>query len=224
MKVIQTSFRLRFPRSKETIEEMMLLVEEAARLCYQTEGKMGQKFNDKFIRSKIDAGHESVIEHSMISMRIICDRGITHEIVRHRLASYSQESTRYCNYTDEKFGGEITVIDIMTGIKLDVKMKDVPPENIEKIIALWKNHVEFTEETYCDMIALGASPQIARSVLSNSTKTEIIMTMNFREWRHFFKMRWPVAAHPQMREITRPMLAMFKETFPVIFDDLFIQN
>ena len=224
MKIIQPSFKLRFPTKKETIKEMLMLVEEAARLCYQSEGLQEEEFNAAYIRSKIDVGHESVIEHSMITLRVVCDRGITHEIVRHRLASYSQESTRFCNYSKGKFGSEITVIDLRKGIELDVKMRDVPPENVELIMLEWLDANSDAERHYMRMTELGASPQIARSVLNNSTKTEIIMTMNFREWRHFFKMRWPIAAHPQMRELTRPMLKEFKRVFPVIFDDLHVQE
>jgi len=220
LQVLKPSFDLRFPKSKETIIEMMELVEEAARLCYQSEGNMGETFSPEYIRSKIDAGHESVIEHSMISVRVVMDRGVSHETVRHRIASYSQESTRYCNYSNGKFQNEIKVIDIRRGITLDTKMQKLPPEIIELIIAEWLEAMEFAEVKYMRMIALGATPQIARGVLPQSTKTEIMITFDFREWRHFFKMRTPLTAHPQMREIMIPLLAMFKKYFPAIFDDI----
>jgi len=220
MLAINPSFNVRFPKSKATITEMLELVEEAARICYQAEGNMGETFNADFIRSKIDMGHESVIEHSMVSVRVVSDRGVSHETVRHRVASYSQESTRYCNYGKGKFGRQITVIDLTRGIELDPKMKNLSPETIQLILLEWAVAMVNAETSYMKMLDLGASPQIARSVLPNSTKTEIMMTMNFREWRHFFRLRTPLAAHPQMREITIPLLAHFKKTFPVMFDDI----
>jgi len=220
MQEIKPNFKIRFPKSKATITEMLELVEEAARLCYQAEGSMGETFNADYIRSKIDAGHESVIEHSMISVRVIMDRGVSHETVRHRLASYSQESTRYCNYSKGKFDGEIKVIDIRGGIALDNKMQKLPPRTIQLIIEEWIQAMEFAEAKYMRMLDLGATPQIARSVLPQSTKTEIMITFNFREWRHFMRLRTAITAHPQMREITIPLLATLKEAFPVIFDDI----
>lgn len=217
MIITTASASVRFPKHKDTILEMMMLVEEAARLCYQSEGPAKAVFNDAFIRSKIDAGHESVIEHSMISVRIICDRGVTHEIVRHRLASYSQESTRYCNYSKGKFGNQITVINPVVGFKYDLTK-----ENNRLKFDEWIFAMEDAERHYLRMIELGARPQEARSVLPNSTKTEILMTMNFREWRHFFRLRTALAAHPQMQEITKPLLQELQQTFPVIFEDIIV--
>jgi len=221
MQAIKPGFSIEFPTNDTTITEMMELVEKSARLCYKAEGHMGDTFNPQFLRSKIDMGHESVIEHSLVSVRVICDRGVSHEIVRHRIgASYSQESTRYCNYGNDKFGNEITVIDILGGIALDSQMQKLPAEVIFDIVAEWIHAMENAEKSYLRMITLGATPQIARSVLPNSTKTEIMMSMNFRSWRHFFSLRTPVTAHPQMREIMIKLLAHFKHTFPVIFDDI----
>ena len=151
--------------------------------------------------------HLSVLEHQTITVRVICDRGVSHEIVRHRLASYTQESTRYCNYTKGKFGSEITVIEPCFWSADDEKYK------------VWKQTVEQIEAGYNRLIDLGATPQEARSVLPNSLKTEIVVTMNLREWRHFFTLRTSPAAHPQMREVAIPMLKEFKRIIPVIFDD-----
>jgi thymidylate synthase (FAD) len=153
-------------------------------------------------------GHLSVLEHQSVTVRVICDRGVTHEIVRHRLAAYTQESTRYCNYSKGKFGGEITVIDPIFFSHDSEKYK------------VWKDTIAKIEEAYNKLIELGATPQEARSVLPNSLKTEIVMTMNLREWRHFFTLRTSVAAHPQMREIAVPLLEEFKNRIPVVFDDI----
>jgi len=161
-----------------------------------------------------------MIEHNSITVRFTCDRGISHEIVRHRLASFGQESTRYCNYTNEKFGSKINVIDIQEGIKLDTKMKKLDAKTINLILIEWELAMASSERHYNNMIELGATPQIARSVLSTSLKTEIVVSMDLREWRHFFKLRIPVTAHPQMRELTIPLLADFKTLIPVVFDDI----
>ena len=154
-------------------------------------------------------GHLSVIEHANATVRIVCDRGVTHEIVRHRLASYSQESTRYANYANQKFGNEITVIK-------PCFWKEGTPE-----FELWSESMTHSEKIYLDLIEGGASPQQARSVLPNSLKTEIVVTCNLREWRHIFTLRCDTPAHPQMREIMLPLLGEFHKRLPVIFDDLF---
>lgn len=215
MKIMKSGFDIRFPKNKTTMKEMLLLVEEAARICYLTDGEIGEEFNAEFIRKKVDAGHLSVTEHSMISVRVVCDRGVSHEIVRHRLASYSQESTRYCNYGKDKFEREIKVIDLATGFCYDLNN----PNDLAKYEE-WQAAMADAERHYMRMLELGASAQEARSVLPNSTKTEIMMSMNFREWRHFFSLRAAKPAHPQMKEIAIPMLIKFKHIAPVMFEDL----
>ena len=145
---------------------------------------------------------------------MICDRGITHEIVRHRIASYSQESTRYCNYAGDKFGNEITVIDITGGFEYDLQKET----DLKKYEA-WMRAMENAEKSYFEMLELGATPQEARSVLPNSLKTEIVITMNLRSWRNFFRLRCDQHAHPQMREVANIALAIFKEKLPVFFSD-----
>jgi thymidylate synthase (FAD) len=156
----------------------------------------------------MDKGHLSVIEHCSVTVRIICDRGVSHEIVRHRLANYTQESTRYCNYAKGKFGNEITVIKPCFW-----------DENDEKY-AIWKQTMETVEKAYNSLIKAGALAQEARSVLPNSLKTEIVVTMNLREWHYFFTLRTASGAHPQMREIAVPLLHEFKKRIPVIFDNI----
>ena len=192
--------------------EILRRIEKAGRTCYKSETKITKESAKKFAKQLLKSGHESVIEHEKITVRIVCDRGISHEIVRHRIASYSQESTRYCNYSDKKFGKEISVI---RPIFWD---KTIP--NDKKKIEIWEKMMVDVEEAYIKLIELGASPQEARSILPNSLKTEIVTTMNIREWRHFFKLRTSKAAHPQMQEIARPLLNHFKKLVPILFDDI----
>lgn len=195
-------------------ENITRKIEKIGRVCYKSEGKISDESAERFIRNLIKSGHESVIEHEAVTVRMICDRGITHEIVRHRIASYSQESTRYCNYTNDKFGNEITVIDIAGGFEYHLE-----DENDRKKYDVWTKAMENAEHSYFEMLKLGATPQEARSVLPNSLKTEIVMTMNLRAWRNFFRLRCDSHAHPQMREVAHIALKVFKEKLPVFFDD-----
>lgn len=188
--------------------EILKRIERAGRVCYKSEEKITDDSAKLFVQNIIKSGHESVIEHEKVTVRIICDRGVSHEIVRHRIASYSQESTRYCNYNADKFGNQLTFI-------RPYFWKD----DDEKYV-IWKNTMEDIEKGYLKLISLGAKPQEARSILPNSLKTEIIVTMNLREWRHFFKLRASKAAHPQMREIAIPLLKAFQEKIPAVFDDI----
>ena len=208
MKIIEPSVNI---ESKITQTEAMELIERAGRVCYKSEGKIGDGSAVKFIKGIISRGHESVIEHVSITVRVICDRGVTHEIVRHRIASYSQESTRYCNYATDKFSNEITVI-------RPLFWEDGSPQ-----FYIWKQSMEDCERAYFSLIEAGASPQEARSVLPNSLKTEIYMTMNIREWRHFFSLRCGTAAHPQMQQVANMVLKLFKERYPLFVDDIEIQ-
>lgn len=200
--------------------EILKQIEKAGRTCYKSEDKITDESAYKFVSALIKNGHEAMIEHNAITVRFICDRGVTHEIVRHRIASYAQESTRYCNYSNDKYGNEINVIDISEGIKFDSKMKNFDLDTIEAILQEWTVAMEDAEKHYMKMIELGATAQIARSVLPTSVKTEIIVTMNIREWRHFFKLRTAIDAHPQMREVAIPLLEKFKTLIPCVFDDI----
>lgn len=193
-------------------EEALRIIEKAGRTCYKSEDRISEDSAVDFVRRIIKNGHEAVVEHYSVTVRIVCDRGVTHEIVRHRLASYSQESTRYCNYSKDKFSNQITYIEPCFWDK----NSDEGRKNYE----IWKEVMEFTERKYMELIQNGATPQEARSILPNSLKTEIVMTMNLREWRNFFKLRTTAASHPQMREITIPLLKKFQELIPVIFDDI----
>ncbi len=209
MKAIKPSFKI---EDEINGEEVLKRLERAGRTCYKSEGSITADSAKKFIKKILAMGHESVIEHEKVTVRVICDRGVTHEIVRHRIGSYSQESTRYCNYTKSKFAGEITVIDPSF-------WKKEGREN-EKKYWVWKEAIKAAEKAYLELIELGASPQEARSVLPNSLKTEIIMTLNLRSWRNFFELRTAKGAHPQIREIAIPLLEEFKKLIPVIFDDI----
>jgi thymidylate synthase (FAD) len=193
-------------------DEVLRHIEKVGRTCYKSEDRISEGTAATFIRSLIKNGHEAVIEHYSISVRIICDRGVTHEIVRHRMASYAQESTRYCNYSKDKFSSQICFIEPC--------FWDVNTEDGRKKYEIWKSVMEFTEKKYMELIESGATPQEARSILPNSLKAELVMTMNLREWRHFFKLRVSHASHPQMREIAVPLLEKFKELLPVFFGDI----
>lgn len=145
-------------------------------------------------------------EHLDLTVRITCDRGVTHEIVRHRPASYAQESTRYCNYSKNKFDSSISVIDIASGFDYDL----TDPNTCEKYLE-WNNAMKDAETHYMNLIKLGATAQEARSVLPNSLKTEIVMTANIPEWKHFFKLRCDKSAHPQMQEVATLILECFRD-------------
>jgi thymidylate synthase (FAD) len=189
-------------------EEILKRIEEYGRVCYKSEDRITEDSAKRFVENLIKRGHESVLEHISVTVKFVCDRGVSHEIVRHRLASYSQESTRYCNYSKDDFGGEITVIE---------PCFLVPGTEGYK---LWEGACLVAEQMYFKMLDWGCTPEEARAVLPNSLKTELVMTANLREWRHFFKLRTSKAAHPQMRELTVPLLGEFKEKIPVVFDDI----
>lgn len=205
MKVIRPSIEI---LNEIKGDELLKRIELIGRVCYKSEDKITTDSAKTFVSNILKNGHESVIEHEKVSVRIICDRGVSHEIVRHRIASYSQESTRYCNYSKNKFGNELTVI------------KPIFWDEGSAEYQLWYDSMESVERTYNKMITMGAKPQEARSILPNSLKTEIVVTMNLREWRHFFKLRTSAKAHPQMKEIASMILLEFKQQIPIIFDDI----
>ena len=206
-------------------EEELKFIEQIARKCYKSENYISEDASSarKMIQNLIKSGHTAMIEHSILSVCFTVDRGISHEIVRHRLASFAQESTRYCNYSKGKFNNEINVIDIEGGIRLDAKMKDLPEETIQKIIAEWISAMNDAENHYMNLIELGATPQISRGVLPNSLKTEIVVTANFREWRNILTLRTEHFAHPQIREVMIPLLNELKLRMPIIFYDIEIK-
>ena len=202
MRLVSPSFEILNPPKRE---EVLRHLELCGRVCYKSEDKMTEESASRMVRMLIERGHESPIEHFSISVRIICDRGVSHEWVRHRVASYSQESTRYCNYSNAKFGSELTFI------------KPYFAEPGSPLFTEWEKAMENAENSYFAMLKEGAKPEDARSVLPNSLKTEFICTMNLREWRHFFSLRCAPAAHPAMREIAIPLRNAFRELLPELF-------
>lgn len=204
--------------SDNRYQDILNKIEKIGRVCYKSEDKIKEGSAETFIEGIIKRGHESVIEHESISVRFVCDRGVSHEIVRHRIASYSQESTRYCNYSKEKYGEQITCIDIASGFRYDLN-----DESDREKYNVWIEAMENAEASYFKMLKLGASPQEARSVLPNSLKTEIVATMNIRGWRNFFKLRTANAAHPQFREVACMLLQIFAKDYPVFFRDILEQ-
>ena len=196
--------------------DILKRLEKIGRICYKSEDKITDDSYVNFIKGLIQRKHESVLEHQNITVKFIVDRGVSHEIVRHRLASYSQESTRYCDYSDTPF----PVIDLQNGLTLDGKCSSLPKDKVDAIYNEWIEANLDAEVHYNNMIELGASPQIARSVLNNSSKTELYMTANLREWRHFLQLRTSKASHPQMREVAIQLLYKFKNFIPIVFNDI----
>ena len=201
MKIVKPSVELLWITPNAT-----KMIERAGRICYKSEELITDDSANKFVKKILERGHEAVIEHASASLLFICDRGVTHELVRHRLVSYCQESTRYCNYGKEKFGNEITVIE--------------PPGLTEKQREFWRISCEASEENYICLINSGSSPQIARSVLPNCLKTEIVTTANLREWRHIIKLRTAPTAHPQIKEVMDIAKGILKKECSVLFEDL----
>lgn len=193
-----------------TEKEILEHLEECGRTAYKSGDKIKDGSAEKFIKSIIKRGHESVIEHFGFTVRIVTDRGLTHELVRHRLASFTQESTRYCLYALDKFGNEITTIK-PSGI------------NQEEQVEEWFNAMEDAERHYLKLVEMGVKPENARSVLPTCTKAEIVITANFREWRHIISLRTESGAHPDIRLLCNDILELFKNKIPVLFDDIEVQ-
>jgi len=204
LKIIEPSFEI---LDKFDGIEILKKIEFIGRVAYQSYGQVSKDSYKSFIQNIINRGHLSVIEHFNISVKIICDRGISHELVRHRLASYTMESQRYCNYNKKEFNFEIEVIKPLLNEK-------------SSSYELWKSVCINAENSYMKMLDNGISPQIARSVLPNSAATTIVITANLREWRHIFQLRTSKNAHPQMREVMVPLLEEMKKRLPIIFDGI----
>jgi len=188
-------------------EDILKKIEYIGRISHKSESKIGPGTAEIFVKKLLEMGHESVLEHVSISARIICDRGISHELVRHRIAAYTQESTRYCRY-----------------LKVIQFIKPLFYREGTKEYDLWYQSCLASAKTYTALIKLGSKAEEARSVLPNSLKTEIVSTFNLRQWRHVFKMRCGIGAHPQIREVMIPILKKFKREISIIFDDLIIEE
>lgn len=199
MKIIEPSAKI-----LSHTPDPLQLIERCGRICYKSEDRITNDSADGFIRRIISMGHESVLEHASATVLIVCDRGVSHEICRHRLCAFSQESTRYCNYGKSN---EITVI------RPCFDWSELHKAN-------WQVAMLKAESTYLTLLATGRSPQEARSVLPNSLKTEIAVTANFREWRHIFRLRCSSKAHPQMRQIMIPLRDEFAQRWLSVFGDI----
>jgi thymidylate synthase (FAD) len=235
MKIIKAKAEIVRPSlTKEAIDAIYKNIEIAGRTCYKSEDKITPESARKFVRALIKRGHEAMIEHASMTVKFTVDRGVSHEIVRHRIASYAQESTRYCNYSNDKFSNEITVIEPCVFNELMEKRKKEirkivdddevwAPNDLEYAYFVWYIACKNSEKAYMHLIERNTTPEIARSVLLNSLKTEIVVTMNMREWRHFFKLRAAGITgkpHPQMVEVALPLLRKCQELMPELFDDI----
>lgn len=207
MQIVKAGYEILDPLNGE---EILKKIERVARVCYKSEEKIGEGTAEKMVRALVKSKHEAMLEHFSFSVKFIVDRGVSHELVRHRVASFAQESTRYCNYGHK---GEITVIEpcFWSWSKDGIKYNE------------WLSACEMAESYYLSLLEMGATPQEARAVLPNSLKTEVVMTANLREWRHFFSLRACGSTgkpHPQMLEVAVPLLKEVKSLIPVVFDDL----
>lgn len=187
-------------------ELLLKKLERYGRVCYKSEDSFSRTGTSGMLKTLIEKNHESVLEHEKLTMIFIIDRGVSHELVRHRIASYSQESTRYCNYSKDKFGKEITVIE---PIFFDTEKRRI-----------WEYTNKMIEKNYFHLLELGATPQEARSILPNSLKTEIAVTMNMRSLRNFLDLRSSKSAHPQIKEVAIPLLLYLKEKLNPLFADI----
>lgn len=202
MKIIAPGYEImHLPQADSALK----LLEQAGRTCYKSEEHIKDNSAPSFVGRIVKSGHMSVIEHVSVTVRFICDRGVSHELVRHRLASFSQESTRYANYSQDKFGNELTFIRPLFWARAS------------ELYQKWLAAMQAAEDIYLQMLAKGAKPQEARSVLPNSLKTEVVMTANLREWLHVLDLRCHVSSHPQIREIMLPLLLELGEHMPEIF-------
>jgi len=190
--------------SGPTLPEQFL--ERAGRTCYKSEDKITEDSAAKFIGMLNKRGHRAMLEHCFASVKFVCDRGVTHELVRHRLVSYAQESTRYCNYAKDKFGSEISAIE--------------PPFKNEGSQEIWQETLQVIEDAYQRLIKNGEPAQFARAVLPISVKTEIWASANLREWQHIFSLRCAEAAHPQIRALMHQVLDIFRLVVPTMFESL----
>ncbi|MDR1558502.1 MAG: FAD-dependent thymidylate synthase [Clostridiales bacterium] len=207
MKIIEPSIEI---LSEINGPETLKVIERAGRTCYKSEGGITDTSAPAFVSRLIERGHEAMLEHApAISIKFVCDRGVSHEIVRHRLFSFAQESTRYCNYSKDRFNSELTFIKPCFWAEAD------------DAYSVWLNAMEAAERAYFELLnTCKAIPEQARSVLPVSVKTELVVTGNAREWRHFFKLRTDKAAHPQMRQSADMALKAVRGRVGVLFEDI----
>lgn len=206
-------------------DRILRAIESAGRTCYKSEDKITETSAPRFCGMILSKQHESVVEHESMTVKFVVDRGVSHELVRHRLCSFSQESTRYCNYGKAE---HVTFVappwcpDLNLGeySRLYVIHNWHEYINGSYATARWLLSMAQAEDSYLNLLADGWQPQQARAVLPNSLKTEIVVTANLREWRHIFRLRTSKAAHPQMRQIMEPLLMQVRAMVPVLFDNI----
>ena len=217
MKIISPGYEIIRPHmdGPEARNAIYQLIEQAGRTCYKSEDAITPESAAAFVRKIVRNHHEAMLEHASMTVKFIVDRGVSHELVRHRLASFAQESTRYCNYSKNKFDGEVTFI------------RPFFFERGSTEYSCWEDMCQHAENVYLAMLQMNRTPQEARSVLPNSLKTEVIMTANMREWRHFFRLRAAGetgAPHPQMAEVAVPLLKECPTYMPELFGDIHVTD
>ena len=193
---------------KVDYNKIMKNIERACRTCYRSENNITEESYKTLLKNCINRGHESILEHEKITIRMICDVGVYKDLTRHRIASFSIESTRYCNYGKDKFENEIKFIE---PVNID--------ENTE-IYEEWKTACSEIEKHYLKMASLGATPDQMRMILPHSTAAQVTMTANIREWKHILALRANAHAHPAVEQVMIPLLIHFKEKMPEIFDNI----
>ena len=187
--------------------KIMKTIERACRTCYRSEDKISEESYKNLLTNCLNRGHESVLEHEKITVRIYSDIGTYKDLTRHRFASFSVESTRYCSYNKDKYGNEIAVVN-------PVYIED------KEVFETWKKAIEDMEKAYMKMKELGASTDMCREILPHSTAAEYTMTANIREWKHILELRTTNHVHPAIRQVLIPLLLLFKEQMPEIFGDI----
>ena len=187
--------------------KIMKRIERACRTCYRSEDKISDESYKNLLTNCLNRGHESVLEHEKITVRIYSDIGTYKDLTRHRFASFSVESTRYCSYNKDKYGNEIAVVN-------PVYIED------KEVFETWKKAIEDMEKAYMKMKKLGASTDMCREILPHSTAAEYTMTANIREWKHILELRTTNHVHPAIRQVLIPLLLLFKEQMPEIFGDI----
>ena len=214
MNIIKPKYEILDPQVDDPdIEEYIYkMIERAGRTCYKSEDKITKDSAERFVKTIVKQDHLAMLEHAHMTVKFTVDRAVSHEIVRHRLASFAQESQRYCCYNQDKFDGNVTFI----------RPWFLKYAN-ETATTCWMNAIKTAEQSYLALLSIGCKPEEARMVLPNSTKTELIVTANMREWRHIFKLRaigTTGAPNPAIAEVMYPLMQQCAIVFPAIFGDL----
>lgn len=216
MKIIKPSVEIVRPApTKEAIDAIYKNITLCGTTSYLGDKELTPEYTRRFVKDRIKEGHESVLEHAVMTVKFVVDRGVSHELVRHRIAAITQESQRYVNYSKDKFGNEVTFI------------KPLFFEQGSPLYKEWCDAMKAAENTYMQMLHAGAKPEEARTVLPNSTKTTVSMTCNMREWRHIFELRAAGTTgkpHPQMVEVMIPLLKQCQDLMPEIFGDIVVKE